>query len=317
MELVRSRPSNRVLAILGIAATAALWGMSAPMIKQLIDTFPPCTLAALRLSIAVAVLVPMLALQGRRPRFGRPAILLGLSGVAAAQIIQNFGMERIAAGSAAVVFMAASVVITSLLGWVCLGERCSPIVMLAMLGCGIGVTLVAMAGSGSNVAFPVIGLLLIVGSAAAWSVYAVIGRKFTEGDSTEIMTGALIVGLLATLPFVAYERPKVSAMSVGAGDLVTLLLLGSLVTAGSYLCWSFSIRHLQANEASVLCSFEPAFGLFFAWLLLREGITWPAVIGAAVIVASCVMVAIGDEPKVSEPVVVEPEPQPVSLMVAL
>src|SRR5215207_9987542 len=121
MELLRSRPSNRMLAILGILACAALWGASAPMVKQLIDTFPPCTLAALRLGIAVAVLLAVLAVQGRRPRFSREAVALGISGVGAFQLLQNFGMERMPAGTAVVTVLGAQVILAGLLGWVALG----------------------------------------------------------------------------------------------------------------------------------------------------------------------------------------------------
>jgi drug/metabolite transporter (DMT)-like permease len=160
-------------------------------------------------------------------------------------------------------------------------------------------------------------MLLLVASALAWAVYAVIGRKSPGGEMMEVLTGALIVGLVAILPFVAWERPAVGAMSVGAGDVVMLALLGGLATVGPYFCWSYSIRHLQANEASVLCSIEPAFGLMFAWWLLQEGISVQQAIGAAVVVASCVLVAMGEGPAKAEQVVVEPEPQPVSLMVAL
>ena len=73
-----------------------------------------------------------------------------------------------------------------------------------------------------------------------------------------------------------------------------LALLGGVVTVGAYFCWSYSIQHLQANEASVLCSVEPAFGLLFAWWLLQEGISVQEAIGAAVVVASCILVAMGE-----------------------
>jgi drug/metabolite transporter (DMT)-like permease len=43
-----------------IVATAALWGASTPLVKELVDTVPPCTLAALRMAIAVVVLLPVL-----------------------------------------------------------------------------------------------------------------------------------------------------------------------------------------------------------------------------------------------------------------
>ena len=67
-----------------------------------------------------------------------------------------------------------------------------------------------------------------------------------------------------------------------------------MVTAGAYLCFAYGIQRLQASEASVLCSIEPAFGLVFAWLLLDEGISVQKLVGAAVIVASCILVAVGD-----------------------
>lgn len=293
MALVRPRPSNRVLAILGIVACAALWGASAPMIKQLIDTFPPCTLAALRLAIAVAILMPVLLVQGRRPRFSRESVALGISGVAAFQVLQNFGMERMPAGPAVVTVLAGSVVLTGLLGWVVLGERCPLPVLVAMLGCGVGVALVVMTG-GAALSFPILGLGLMVAAAFAWSVYAVIGRRSGEGEMTEVLTGALIVGLVAILPAVAWERPDVSAMSVSLSDVVLLALLGGLVTVGSYACWSFSIQHLQAGEASVLCSVEPVFGLLFAWWLLQEGISLQEAVGAAVVIASCALVALSE-----------------------
>lgn len=280
--------------MVAVLTTAALWGASAPLVKQLVDVFPPCTLAALRLAIALMVLVPVLLIQGKRPRIGRSSILLGLSGVAAANLLQNFGMERMPAGSATVVLLGGTVLLTTLLGWIRLGEHCSTPVMLAMSGCGLGIVLVALSGGGAALAFPIVGLLLILGSALAWAIYAVVGRSETDGDPIEMTTGALLVGLIALAPFVAWERPDPRAMSIGAGDLLALLVLGSLVTAGSYLCWGYGIRHLQANEASVLCSVEPAFGLVFAWLLLKEGISMQAAVGAAIIVASCVLVARGD-----------------------
>ncbi len=282
------------------------------MVKELIDTFPPCTLAALRLGIAVAVLLPVLAVQGQRPRFSREAVGLGISGVAAFQLLQNFGMERMPAGTAVVTVLGATVVLTALLGWIVLGERCSLPMVLAMVGCGIGVALVAMAGAGS-ISFPVVGMLLMVAAAFAWAVYAVVGRTSAEGEMTEVMTGALIVGMVAILPFVAWERPDTGAMTIDLRDVVMLVLLGGVVTAGSYFCWSYSIRHLQANEASVLCSVEPAFGLLFAWWLLQEGISLQEAIGAAVVVASCVLVAMGEGAATSETVVAgEPQGVPVA-----
>lgn len=309
--------SSRMLAMGSIVATAALWGASTPLVKQLVEVVPPCTLAVLRLGIALLVLLPVLAIRGQRPHFGWLSVLLGLSGVAAAQVLQNFGMEQMPAGPAVVVLLAGTVVLTAALGWIVLGERCSKPVVLAMAGCGLGVALVSIASGGAGMAFPIGGMLLVLGAAGAWAVYAVVSRRSGDVNVMEVTAGALLVGLVALLPFAAFERPTAETMSMSMGDLAALVVLGSLVTAGSYLCWAYGIRHLQANEASVLCSVEPAFGLVFAWLLLREGISVFEAIGAAVIVASCILVARSEERLVAKPVTVEPEPHSVPSMVAL
>lgn len=318
MSATSFRIPTRLMAVLAIVATASLWGASMPMVKQLVDTVPPSTLAALRLGIALLVLLPVLALQGKRPCIGRTTVLLGLTGVAASHLLQNYGMELMPAGPAAVVLLAGTVVLTTMLGRCMLGERCSMQVVLAMLGCGLGVALVALASGGAGMAFPLLGLLLILGAAATWAVYAVIGRRTTGQDPLAVTAGALLVGLVALLPFVAFERPTVETVSLGGSDWLSLVVLGSVVTAGSYFCFGYGIRHLQANEASVLCSVEPAFGLIFAWLLLREGISLQEAIGAAVIVASCMLVARGEtSPVVVSETVVEAEPQAGTLVVAL
>lgn len=292
--------SSRMVAMGSIVATAALWGASTPLVKQLVETVPPFTLAAMRLAIALAVLLPVLMLQGRRPRIGWTSVLMGLSGVAAAQVLQNLGMTRMQAGPAGVVLLAGTIVFTALLGRCVLGERCSTPVLLAMAGCGIGVALVTVVQGGGALAMPIGGIALVLASAGAWAVYAVIGRRASDEDAMEVTAGALLVGAIALLPFVAIERPGIDTLPTGTSDLTALLVLGVLVTAGSYLCFGYGIQRLQANEASVLCSVEPAFALLFAWLLLGEGISVQKAVGAAVIVASCVLVAMGEA---------EPEPR--------
>jgi drug/metabolite transporter (DMT)-like permease len=281
-----------------IVATAALWGASSPLVKQLVDTVPPFTLAAMRLVIALAVLLPVLMLHGRRLHVSRTSVLLGLTGVTAAQGLQNIGMEQMPAGPAAVVFLAGTVVLTALLGWVALGERCSPPVMLAMVGCGAGAALVAIE-TGGALAFPLEGMLLILAAAGAWAVYTVLGRRSNDEDALDVTASALLVGLIALLPFVAYERPTTQTLAMSRGDLLALVVLGTLVTAGAYLSYAYGIKHLQVNETSVLCSVEPVFGLLFALVLLGESLSMQKLIGAGVIVASCVLVAWG-----------EPEPEP-------
>ncbi|MCC6673665.1 MAG: EamA family transporter [Thermomicrobiales bacterium] len=57
---------QRISALVAILAAAALWGISNPPSKSLLAVHGPCTLAELRLLIALAVLLPFLAIRRKR-----------------------------------------------------------------------------------------------------------------------------------------------------------------------------------------------------------------------------------------------------------
>ena len=258
------------------------------------EVYQPCTLAVLRLVIAFCALVPILLVRGTWPLVTRQSMLLGITGVALFQILQNTGLQMLPAGPSVLLLYGGTAIFTTLLGRCLLKEPCSFRVAGALAVSALGVGLVAFKSEdGRGFGFDWLGIVLLLGAAAAFAIYTVAGRRSTMQDITALNAGMLLAGIVSILPLaVREEQPAWQAM-LRWPDLVELVMLGSLVTAGSYLCWAYGIRHLQANEASVLCSVEPAFGLVFAWVMLHEGISAYEMIGAAVIVASCVVVAGG------------------------
>ena len=117
--------AHRGIALTAIVLTTALWGLSMPLTKSLMEVYQPCTLAVLRLAIALAVLLPVLFLQGKRPLITRESIVLGATGVALFQILQNTGMQSVSAGGSVIVLYGGVVMMTAILGRCVLGEQCS------------------------------------------------------------------------------------------------------------------------------------------------------------------------------------------------
>lgn len=289
-------PSCHLLALGAVVLTTALWGLSYPLTKNLVAVYPPCQLAALRLVIALAVMLPILAARKKRPIVSRCSVLLGLTGVAVFQMLQNVGMQSVSAGASVIVLYGAIVILSSLLGRCLLGERCSKAMVAALAITALGVGLVAFqAGGETGAEMPAVGVALIVMAAGAWAVFTVIGRRAGEKDVLALNTGALLVGLLGIVPFAARERAPDWAAMTDRNDLLALLTLGAAVTAGSYFCWGYGLRHLQVTEASVLSSAEPVFGLLFAAMLLREAISWQEAVGVIVIVGGCLLIVLEQE----------------------
>src|SRR5215204_3649872 len=95
-----AKENLRVLALLAVIFKAAMWGLSMPLAKSLVDVYEPCTLGALRLVIALGVLLPILLMQGKRPLISRETLFLGVTGVTLVQIFQNTGLQSVSASGA-------------------------------------------------------------------------------------------------------------------------------------------------------------------------------------------------------------------------
>jgi drug/metabolite transporter (DMT)-like permease len=292
MLRITANRNLRVAALLAVVFKAAMWGLSMPLTKSLVDVYEPCTLGALRLVIALCVFLPILLIQGRLPLISRETVLLGVTGVTLVQIFQNTGMQSISASGAVILLYGGVVIASVILGRVLLGESCTKLVAGALALSAVGVGVVAMnvkdqAGRGISL----VGTALILGAALSFALYTVIGKRVAAADITSLSAGVLVVGLLAILPFSAREARPSLAEAIDLRHVAALLILGAAVSGGSYFFWCFGVRHLPVAEANVLSSSEPVFGLVFAWLLLGEGVSIWESAGAAVIIASCVLVS--------------------------
>src|ERR687898_2426514 len=87
------RPAQRTLAVLALVGANVIWGASAVVSKAVLAHIPPVTLACLRIGIALAVLLPLVARAGERPTRGSAPALLGLTGVALFCLLQNVGLR--------------------------------------------------------------------------------------------------------------------------------------------------------------------------------------------------------------------------------
>ena len=77
LQITASR-NLRAAALMAVVFKAAMWGLSMPLTKSLVDVYEPCTLGALRLVIALCVFLPILLVQGKRPLISRETVILGV-----------------------------------------------------------------------------------------------------------------------------------------------------------------------------------------------------------------------------------------------
>jgi len=253
-----------------------------------LDHLPPAFLALGRLTIAAAVLWPVVrtleasvTAPGRRDAWRIAA--MGAVGFTGAYACSHWGLARSTATNAALLIIVEPVSIM-LLSPPLLGERLRRREAIGATVALVGVVLVVLNGvPGLTHALAPHwrGDLLLVLAGVAYGAYTLIGRDVLARTSPLVVTarsiawGAVVMVPLAVAEWLAGARP---APSVGA--VAGLLYLAVVITALGYLVWNWVLARVSAPRASIFLTVQPIGGA----VLLGEPLTAFTLAGAALIV---------------------------------
>jgi drug/metabolite transporter (DMT)-like permease len=281
---VRSPVATERAALVALAITVALWGSAFAVIRIALDGFAPTELAAFRL-LTASVALGLIAVV-RRP--DRPArsdlprlVVLGLTGMAAYQLLLNLGEVTVSAGVANVL-ASTSLLFTALVAVALLGERISG---LGWLGLGIavaGTVLVSFAATGDDLRLE--GRAAVVLAAAAMLATFFVVEKPLLGrlGSFTVTAYATWIGTLALLPLTASLPDAVA--DAGPQARVAALYLGVGPAALGYVTWAYAVARVDVAFASSTLYVAPVFAFLPAWVLHDEVPTMLAVVGGLVTV---------------------------------
>lgn len=284
------------MAALAYAVCAIVWGTTWYAIRVCIGPggYPSFLSAAVRFTIAAAILAFTLGLGFGRPRPDRRAVRwLAASGLlnAAGYALVYRAEEEVAGGVAAVLFGTMPLV-TAAIARVTGTERLRP--------SAVGGALVGLAGIAvifrdrmSVSAGQGIAVVLILGSVACASTFTVLVKRHASGSNPLANTAVFFPATAAALwlLWAAVERrPLPSPLPVApTAALLYLAVFGSVITFGAYF---YLVRHVSLATVTTLVLVEPVVALlvdaFFEQRARASALTY---VGAA-ITASGVLVAI-------------------------
>ncbi len=263
-----ARPRDLALLVL----VAGLWSASFLLIKLALPEFPPFTLAAARLAIGAAVLLPF-ALHAGGVRLDRHTLatmlFVGVFGNALPFTLISWG-ELVVDSAQAAVMMGVMPLATLLLAHLAFAdERLSVSRVLGMLlGFSGVVTLVgwqALSGVGSHA----LHALAVLGGALSYAVATVFTRRFVRRSGPLMAAGATLAGSLVLLPLALTEsRPWADGIDAEAG--FALLTLGLLPTGLAALLYFHLVQALGAGRFSQVNFLIPVFGLLWGMVFLGE-----------------------------------------------
>ena len=290
---------------LKLLGMTALWGASYPWAKAVTQAMPVLTAATLRFFLAALALLLWLhhlrrlrALLALNRRQWAAMALAALCGIAVYTASFMYGVQRIPAGKAAVLFSLSPVLTLLSAAWL-FGERLNARIVAGMALAVAGSAVVIAQGNPLALLHGGVGTgeMLIGLCVFCWTAYTLIGRRALGGmDALTTTVCTLLLGALMLLPFaLAFEGVSAWGALWHAPGHVWLALLclvfGSTVLA--YVWYFEGIRVLGAGTAAGYLTFEPVFGVLFAALWLHEALHWSLVAGGSVAFAGMVLMYLG------------------------
>jgi drug/metabolite transporter (DMT)-like permease len=254
----------------------------------------PSTLLALRFTLAVAILAPVVRL--RRLRLPRGSALAGfvLMGLLYTAQSQSYftALLHASSGLVALLLYIYPVLVTVLavaLGWERLDRR--TLVLLALAIGGMAIML------GDNLEGQPLGVALGLAAAGIYAVYILIGGRVSGGTdplaaTLVIMTvAALGNGMLALGGDAAFPRGALAWAAVGAIALFSTVL--------AIACFLAGIKYVGASQASIISTAEPVITLCLGVGLLGESVSAGQLAGGAMVLAAVVLLALRPQPRLA------------------
>ncbi|MDR0214101.1 MAG: DMT family transporter [Comamonas sp.] len=296
---------SRTSTHLGLIGMAALWGASWPWGRIVAQAMPPLAAASLRFLLASLLLVLWLYRSGRMGalRVLGPGQWTGLVcasavGVLGYSVFFLLALKAVPAGRAAMV-VAFNPVLTMLFAVLLFRERVNAI-MCVGLGLAVVGALYALSEGALGTLAPFssgTGEWLLLGCAACWVAYTLIGRiVLTQVDALTTTTVTAFIGAtLLLMASIALEGPSVWAdlTKAPAAAWFSVVALAIGATALAYAWYLHGVQALGAGAAAAYMSLVPLFGMLLSSFWLGEPITDSLLVGGAIAIFGMLLMNMG------------------------
>ena len=271
--------------------TAIFWGGTFIAGRIIAPEIGPFSGAFLRFMFATALLLVVAhSLEGGLPRLKKtqilPAILLGLTGVFAYNVLFLAGLKTVSASRASII-IANNPVFLALFSSLIFKEHLSIKraggIVLSLIGAVIAIT----RGNPSMIWQGAVGVgeLLIFGCVASWVSYSLIGKKLMQDISPlSAVTYSAIFGAVF-LSFPAYLEDIVHTFThYSFLTWMSILYLAVFGTVLGFTWFYQGIKAIGPTRAGVFINFVPISAILLAYIVLGEEINLSLVFGVTLVI---------------------------------
>lgn len=276
-----------------VLVAATLWATLGIIFKALIGDYglSRITIAFFRASLSAVVLFAALAL--RRPSLLRIAVrdvlffaAFGLFGIAAFYIVYITAID-LAGMSVAAVLLYTAPAWVALISAVFLGEKLTPVklvaVTLAMAGCALVARVYDVRGLQLNW----LGIVAGLGAGLTYALYSVFNKiGLRRHDGWTVLAYGLLAGSVFLAPLQSPQWLVTALRQPGA--VVWLLVLALGPTLGAGLSFNAGLRYVPVSSASIVATLEPVIASLLAFTFLHERLDPAQLVGGGLILAAVI-----------------------------
>jgi len=273
---------------LGALIAVIFWGMSFVATKAALREVSPVTIITVRFVIGALML--LLIVRELPPRQAWPQLaLMGFVGIFIHQMIQSYALTMTTAVHTGWL-IGITPIWSALLAAFVLRERFGLIKILGIIGGFAGALIVITRGelNAQILALPSTkGDLLILLSTINWAIYSTLGHKTIRSLGPRRATsGAMLFGALMLLPFFIAQAGWRELPRLTSIGWTSILFLAIGCSGLGYLFWYGALEKVEVSRVASLLYLEPLVTFATAVALLHEPVSFAAVAGGVLVLAS-------------------------------
>jgi drug/metabolite transporter (DMT)-like permease len=283
----RTEPAMSSLAWAALVVVYIVWGSTYLGIGIVIETIPPLLGGALRFFAAAVLLAAYLAVrQGPRalwvpPRRWGSAALIGLLLLTGGNGMVSIAEQHLSTGLTALLIACVPLwlVVFRLLS----GER-PPLMTIAGVATGLaGVALLSLlrgGGTGSTV-----GIVVILLSSLSWATGSFLSSRLPmPANSLVASVYEMVAGGLALLVIGVARHETLDVTQISTRSWVALAYLVTFGSLLAFTSYSWLLGNAPISIVGTYAYVNPAVAVLLGALVLSEQVTWPMLLGGAIII---------------------------------
>jgi drug/metabolite transporter (DMT)-like permease len=279
-----------------LLSLATIWSSSFGFIKVAVETIPPFSVTAGRLSLAAVVILAYARLRGHRfpdePGLWAKFLLVGLFGNALPFALISWGEQTIDSGLAAILMAVMPIATLLLAHFFAENERMNPARITGVAFGFAGVLVLIGPDALRGLGHEATRQTAVAAGAVCYAIATVIARRLPKMPTSLSSAGALISAVAFTLPMsLLFDRPWLLSPSVESA--VAVVVLGLFPTALAYILYFTLLRRTDANFIALNNYLIPCLGVVWGIVFLDEILHWRAVLALGIILTGIGFTRVG------------------------